>query len=108
MHGGKNTAGIAVEEQFRPVVAYRIDYFAYCCGNVDVCVAFYLAGDNGLSGGDESFAGYFCLRIACQKFIEYSVGYLVGYLVGVACRYGFGCEEIAHSIIALFFVDTYI
>ena len=83
MNGEKNAAGVAIEKQFGAVIAYFVDYTTCRALNVNVCLAFYLAGYNYLTGSDKGLACDFRLRVAGKKFIEYGIGNLVGHFIGV-------------------------
>ena len=74
MHGRENAAGVAVEAEVTAVVADLVDHAAADVLEVDIGLALDFSGHDHLACGDESFACYFRLWVAGDKFVEDGVG----------------------------------
>ena len=64
---------MGVEAQLGTVIAYALDCAAYNVLKVYVCLGSNFACHHNLTGGDESLAGNFALRVAGEKFVENAV-----------------------------------
>jgi hypothetical protein len=86
VESGEDAAGVSVKFEFAAVIAYVVDNATGNVLQVYVSLAFDFAGEYDLSGGDESFASDFRLRVAGEEFVEDCVRDLVSDFVGVTFR----------------------